>query len=74
MESQLWAFLGIEGSTFIDQLTADVTGGRGGDSMARKGVLKELLFAHFAPCMKTKRSKLFVPKLRGKDEDSRKAT
>ena len=35
--------LGVEGSYFIDQLAASVLGGRGGGSMAKKGVLKERL-------------------------------
>ena len=36
--------LGVEGSYyFIDQLAASVVGGRDGESMARKGLLKERL-------------------------------
>ena len=35
--------IGVEGSYFIDQLAANVVGGKDGGSMARKGVLKERL-------------------------------
>ena len=34
---------GVEGSNFIDQLAASVVGGRDGESVARKGVVKECL-------------------------------
>ena len=35
--------LGVEDSSFIDQLAASVVGGRDGGSMAREGVAKERL-------------------------------
>ena len=67
--------LGVEGSRFIDQLTARVVGGRDGGSIGRKGGVKErllLIVSVITQVTISRRVSKFRLHLRGRQESRRR--